>query len=93
MTKSDELVSELCKRSLEEKWYLDSEHELVEMCPFCEECGFNCSNCLCPHEICENGARGGYIAELIEVYGDNKIINAIDTDCLLYMRSLFKKYV
>ncbi len=50
-----------------------------------------CSQCLCPPEICDHGARNGYIATLIFDYGRRAKIHELTDESLYEMVDLFEK--
>ena len=65
----------LLKESKREKWNEELlREESGGRCPFCYECRYNplnffdCDNCLCPPEICENNGNSGYIVKTISRY-------------------------
>lgn len=81
----------LIDESLLFKWYETSDHTLVSACPFCGNCMACCSRCLCPPEICDQGARNGYITTLIFDYGRRAKIHELTDESLYEMVDLFEK--
>ena len=96
-------ISQLCRYSLDLKWYQASEENLSDFCSFCHEaqirwltidnCLSRCTECLCPAEICSANARGGYIHTLIKKYGYGTLVKDIELADLEQMQNLFRKYI
>lgn len=97
----EEVISELAKFSLNEKWYPDSESRIHELCPFCSyKCAvenklwedINCSDCICPSVICCNNAEGGIVSMIDHGYR-NTIIEYLADNVLTTVRDLFKLFI
>lgn len=93
MSEEAKIISDLCKISLETKWYKGSDEELMHRCPFCNQFNLNCSVCICPPEICGGSGYKGYVSELVAKYGEDLPVNSISDEELEHMCSLFKKYI
>ena len=97
-----EVISDLCKRSLKEKWEVDGKR-IFGFCPFCVQCGYANSggtceenNCLCPREICADGGTKGYIGELYNKYGDKYLptyTENLEEDEFNTIINMFKKHI
>ena len=97
-------ISQLCRDSLDLKWYPGSEEKLSDFCSFCHEAQIKwltyniyylsrCNACLCPPEICSASAKSGYIAILIKKYGYKTQVKDIGLADLEQMQNLFRKYI
>lgn len=69
-------VSDLCEKSLQEKWNQITLSKLNEKCPFCYEVEGRyyklvCGECLCPKEICDAHGDKGYIGKMGKLRVDN----------------------
>ena len=93
VSKYDLKVSELCKKSLQVKWHKGCFQALSHTCPFCDDCGRQCSNCKCPIEICANGAKKGFISKLISEYDKKNTVKDLTNEDLDIMIKLFVKYI
>ena len=78
---------ELLQLSLDLKWHKGSTTNIRWICPFCAI--YSCTKCLCPPEICNNGASGGYIND-IKIYGS---VSELPDDMLDKMIGLFKEAI
>lgn len=91
-------ISDLCKQSLFEKWYIGSEHNICSNCPFCDERmkrHARCKECLCPPEIYNNDdllTVFSYYDE-IHIKEEASEVGEIRRDKLDKMISLFQKWI
>ncbi len=92
MTNAKRRVSDLCRDSLDLKWFKGSGWGITDGCPFCHDANYNCDRCLCPSEICEDNAERGYIYEIL-VKNGRITVGELPEDVLNKMVNLFKKYI
>jgi len=88
-------ISDLCKQSLFDKWYIESDRGIYSDCPFCEDKhkrGVSCDYCLCPPEICEDGYLNNSFFDVLVAY-DYILVYDISIEKLETMISLFQKWI
>lgn len=97
-------ISELCKKSLLEKWFQSSKMTINCPCPFCDDdknqsienndyYNSSCKYCLCPPEICNNNAESGYVQTLLTNYRPFARVSELSKEDFDKIESLFKKYI
>ena len=94
----EQIVSLLCQLSLKRKWVKGMGNGINELCPFClflcviKDIEWSevdeCTECICPPEICNRRAKEGLISNL-----SSTLIDDLNDDELEEIRTAFQKHI